>query len=117
MIWFTQTHQYFRRVRSPIFFVLPLYLAIYAVFEGAWRMPVFVALAAMFISQVVFTLFTLRPGGRIRVRSSHRLGRAVADVAVVPHDVLDRVPAEPARSAARIHSPGIAEVISEAVVH
>jgi cellulose synthase/poly-beta-1,6-N-acetylglucosamine synthase-like glycosyltransferase len=59
MVWFTQTHQYFRRVRSPIFFVLPFYLAIYAAFQASWRTPVFVALAAVLISQIVFTLFTL----------------------------------------------------------
>jgi hypothetical protein len=59
MVWFTQTHQYFRRVRSPIFFVLPLYLAIYAAFESSARTPVLVTLAAMFVAQAIFILVTL----------------------------------------------------------
>ena len=59
MVWFTQTHQYFRRVRSPIFFVLPFYLAISAAFEASWRTPVLVAITALLTAQVVFTLFTL----------------------------------------------------------
>jgi cellulose synthase/poly-beta-1,6-N-acetylglucosamine synthase-like glycosyltransferase len=59
MVWFTQTHQYFRRVRSPIFFVMPFYLAIYAAFQASWRVPLLVALGALLISQIAFTTFTL----------------------------------------------------------
>jgi cellulose synthase/poly-beta-1,6-N-acetylglucosamine synthase-like glycosyltransferase len=58
-VWFTQTNQYFRRVRSPIFFVLPLYVALYAVFQGAWRVPVVAAIAATFVGQALFMLISL----------------------------------------------------------
>ncbi len=58
-VWFTQTNQYFRRVRSPIFFVLPLYIALYAVFQGAWRVPVIAAIAATFVGQSLFMLISL----------------------------------------------------------
>jgi cellulose synthase/poly-beta-1,6-N-acetylglucosamine synthase-like glycosyltransferase len=54
MVWFSQTFQYFRRVRSPIFFVLPLYLAVYAAFDGAWRLPIVVGISAVFIGQIAY---------------------------------------------------------------
>ena len=59
MVWFTQTYQYFRRVRSPIFFVLPLYVAVYAVFESDWRIRLLAAVTSLFVGQVIFVVLTL----------------------------------------------------------
>jgi cellulose synthase/poly-beta-1,6-N-acetylglucosamine synthase-like glycosyltransferase len=58
-VWFTQTNMYFRRVRSPIFFMLPMYIAIYAAFEGTWRSTVVAAVAATIVGQVAFMIFSL----------------------------------------------------------
>jgi cellulose synthase/poly-beta-1,6-N-acetylglucosamine synthase-like glycosyltransferase len=55
-VWFMQTLQYFRRVYSPIAFMLPVYLLIYAMFEGTWRTPVVAFLGAVFVGQASFML-------------------------------------------------------------
>ena len=59
MVWFSQTFQYFRRLRSPIFFVLPLYLVISAIFETEWRVPLVAALVALGVGQIVFVVITM----------------------------------------------------------
>jgi hypothetical protein len=46
-------------MRSPIFFVLPIYVVLYAAFQGAWRVPVVAAIAATFVGQVLFMLIAL----------------------------------------------------------
>ena len=53
-VWFMQTLQFFRRVRSPIAFMLPFYLAVSALFEPTWRTPVFAFLAAFCAAQIAF---------------------------------------------------------------
>jgi cellulose synthase/poly-beta-1,6-N-acetylglucosamine synthase-like glycosyltransferase len=57
-VWLSQTRQYFIRVSSPISLLLPVYLALYAVFQGASRTPVLVFLSAMFVVQVSGMLVT-----------------------------------------------------------
>ena len=59
MVWFSQTFQYFRRLRSPIFFVLPIYLAISAAYETSWRVPLVAALIALVVGQAVFVVITM----------------------------------------------------------
>ena len=49
-----QTLQFFRRVQSPIAFMLPFYLAISAVFQASWRTPVVAFLAAFCVAQIAF---------------------------------------------------------------
>ena len=53
-VWFMQTLQFFRRVQSPIAFMLPFYLAISAVFQASWRTPVVAFLAAFCVAQIAF---------------------------------------------------------------
>jgi cellulose synthase/poly-beta-1,6-N-acetylglucosamine synthase-like glycosyltransferase len=55
-VWFMQTLQFFRRVESPIAFMLPVYLAISAVFQGSWRTPVLAFFAAYCGAQIAFML-------------------------------------------------------------
>jgi cellulose synthase/poly-beta-1,6-N-acetylglucosamine synthase-like glycosyltransferase len=58
-VWFAQTLQFFRRVNSPIAFMLPAYLLVYAAFQGAWRTPVVAFLGAYFVAQVAFMVVQL----------------------------------------------------------
>ena len=52
-MWFSQTHNYFARVSSPIHFMLPAYLVVYAIFQGAWRGAVIAFIGALIVGQIV----------------------------------------------------------------
>ena len=115
-VWFTQTNQYFRRVRSPIFFVLPLYIAAVRGVPGVVAGTGDRRHRGDVRGPVVVHADLVGARGGLRLRALHRLGPALAVVALLPDHVLDRVAAQPARSSAHAVHPPAAE-IREAVVH